>query len=197
MENLKIYDSVRDVPKEAQKTIKGGRINGMTDINPMWRLKKLTETFGVVGFGWKYEIVRMWIEKGANNEESAFVQINLFVKQGEQWSEAIPGIGGSSFVANESKGLYTSDECYKMALTDAISVSCKSLGMGADIYFAADRTKYDSQQHPAPKRELPILLKTDTDHFMNCKKALANGYTLEDIKKKWTIPQETEIELLT
>ena len=164
MGNLTIYDSVRSVPKEAQKTIKGGRINGMTDINPMWRLKRLTETFGIVGFGWKYEIVRMWIEKGGNNEESAFVQINLFVKHDGQWSEAIPGIGGSSFVANESKGLYTSDECYKMALTDAISVSCKSLGMGADIYFAADRTKYDNganqqpqqkQQETPKKKEIP------------------------------------------
>ena len=31
-----------------------------------------------------------------------------------------------------------------MATTDAISVACKQLGIGADIYFANDRTKYDA-----------------------------------------------------
>jgi hypothetical protein len=33
-----------------------------------------------------------------------------------------------------------------MALTDAISVACKSLGMAADIYWESDRTKYDTQE---------------------------------------------------
>ena len=46
------------------------------------------------------------------------------------------------FVTNEIRGLHTSDEAYKMAYTDAISVACKMLGMGADIYWNADATKY-------------------------------------------------------
>ena len=57
MENLKIYEQVRSVPAEAKKNIGGGRLKGMTDINPMWRIKKLTEVFGVCGIGWKNEIV--------------------------------------------------------------------------------------------------------------------------------------------
>ena len=31
-----------------------------------------------------------------------------------------------------------------MALTDAISVACKALGFGADIYWASGRTKYNA-----------------------------------------------------
>ena len=46
MENLKIYNQVRAVPTEAQREIKGGRLAGYTDINPMWRIKKLTELYG-------------------------------------------------------------------------------------------------------------------------------------------------------
>jgi len=42
--------------------------------------------------------------------------------------------------------MYLSDECFKMALTDAISVAAKALGIGADVYFEKDKTKYD----PAP-----------------------------------------------
>ena len=33
-----------------------------------------------------------------------------------------------------------------MALTDALSVSAKALGIGADIYFSTDRTKYSATQ---------------------------------------------------
>lgn len=143
--NLHIYNKLRAVPSEAQKTIAAGRMKGFTDTNPMWRIKKLTETFGMCGIGWKYVITDQKIEKGGNNEQSAFVTINLFVKNDGEWSEAIPGVGGSSFVANEKKGLHTSDECFKMALTDAISIACKALGMGADIYYSKDQTKYDNE----------------------------------------------------
>lgn len=39
MENMEIYNSTRAVPQEAKKEIKGGRLSGKTDINPMWRIK--------------------------------------------------------------------------------------------------------------------------------------------------------------
>ena len=54
---MEIYDRIRGVPETAQKTIGGGRLKGMTDINPMWRIKTLTEVFGVAGFGWYYKIM--------------------------------------------------------------------------------------------------------------------------------------------
>lgn len=145
MGNLEIYDKVRVVPENAQKAIQGGRLKGKTDINPMWRIKTLTDQFGICGIGWKYIITKQWLESGGGNEVSAFVNIDLFIKVDGQWSDAIPGTGGSSFVTMEKSGAYTSDECYKMALTDAISVACKSLGMGADIYWGQDSTKYDAK----------------------------------------------------
>lgn len=145
MENLRIYEQVRSVPAEAKKNIGGGRLKGMTDINPMWRIKKLTEVFGVCGIGWKYEIVNKWVETAmAKDEITANVEIKLYIKdEAGEWSDPIPGIGGSMLVASEQKGLYVNDECYKMALTDAISVACKALGMGADVYWEKDTTKYN------------------------------------------------------
>lgn len=142
MENLDLYERCRAVPKEAQKKIKGGRLNGMTDINPMWRIKKLTEEFGPCGIGWYYIPIRKWIET-CGNESAAFVDIELYVRSGEEWSKPISGTGGSKFATAESKKIYVSDECYKMATTDALSVACKQLGIGADIYFASDKSKYD------------------------------------------------------
>ena len=144
-ENMSIYSLLANTPKEAQKTINAGRLKGFTDINPMWRIQRLTEVFGACGFGWWYDITDKRIEEGANGEKAAFITINLYVKDGNEVSQPIQGIGGSSFVTKESKGLYTNDECYKMALTDAIGTACKSLGMSADIYFSKSRTKYDVQ----------------------------------------------------
>lgn len=145
MENLKIYEQVRSVPTEAKKNIGGGRLKGMTDINPMWRIKKLTEVFGVCGIGWKYEIVNKWVETAmAKDEITANVEIKLYIRDEDgEWSDPIPGIGGSMLVASEQNGLYVNDECYKMALTDAISVACKALGMGADVYWEKGTTKYN------------------------------------------------------
>jgi len=160
--NLCLYERIRKVPQEAVKTIAAGRLKGMSDINPMWRIKRLTEEFGICGFGWKYEITRMWNENGGNGVVSSFVHINLFVKMGGEWSEAIQGIGGSPFVTNEKNGLYTSDECYKMALTDAISVACKALGMGADVYWEKDSTKYNQPNgQPAPSTDNRKMLNRD------------------------------------
>lgn len=147
MENLDLYNAVRKVPENAKKTIKGGRLKDMTDINPMWRIKTLTENFGICGIGWKYTIEKEIIIEGANGEKAAFVSINLYIKDGDNWSDAIPGSGGSMFVAKEKSGLYVSDECFKMALTDALSVACKALGIGADVYWNTNSTKYTKTEN--------------------------------------------------
>lgn len=156
-ENMCIYNQVRAVPQEAKREIAAGRLKGKTDINPMWRIKALTEQFGPCGLGWKYIITGKRLEAGADGEMSAFVDIDLFIKVDGKWSEAIPGTGGSAFVAKERNGLYTSDECFKMALTDAISVACKALGFGADVYWQADATKYTTRENAQPKAESDVI----------------------------------------
>lgn len=143
-DNMTLYNAVRTPPPEALREIKAGRLAGKSDINPMWRIKALTEQFGPCGEGWKYTIERLWTEQGANGEIAAFALINLYHRIGEGWSEPIPGIGGNSFVAKEKSGMYTSDECYKMALTDALSVACKALGVAADG-FTGRQTKPSTQ----------------------------------------------------
>ena len=150
MNNLDLYNKVRVVPEEAKKPISGGRLKGMTDINPMWRIKCLTEQFGSCGFGWYYVIKDKWIETCmAKDEITANVIIDLYYKVDNEWSMPIEGIGGSMLVASERNGLYVNDECYKMALTDAISVACKALGMGADVYWGNDNTKYNDGKKEA------------------------------------------------
>ena len=142
MENLELYNKVREVPQDAKKTISAGRIKGFTDINPMWRIKCLTEQFGPCGIGWYYKTVEKWTET-VGDETCAFVMIELYVLYDGKWSQPISGTGGSRLATNERSGVYVSDECYKMATTDALSVACKNLGIGADVYWKEGKTKYD------------------------------------------------------
>lgn len=193
MENMEIYNQIKAVPKEAQKPITGGRLKGMTDIKPMWRIQKLTELFGPVGYGWYTEITNKEIIEGANGEKIAIVDINLYINNGDEWSKPITGTGGSSFITKESKGLYTSDECFKMAYTDAVSVACKALGMGADVYWgdskyptATTTTTKTDKPEPASKAQVDMLEKIYADH-QDKKKEFLDKYKLNsfaDLTKK-------------
>jgi hypothetical protein len=172
--NLYFYEKFRKAPPEALKEIQGGRLQGYSDINPMWRIKVLTEQFGPVGVGWKYVVVDQFTHP-AGEEVVVVVNINLFYKlKNGEWSEAIPGTGGSKLIVKESKGLYVDDEAFKKALTDAISVSCKALGIAADVYWNKDRTKYTGDtEAPASKP----ATKEDAEEIFNGKK--------EEPKKKY------------
>ena len=131
--NMRLYEQGRSVPKNAQKAFSNGRFSG-TDINPMWRIKKLTEMFGPVGFGWYTEVTRQEVIPADDGNVMAFVDINLFVKDGDTWSKPIFGTGGNTLKA-KGKG---DDDGFKKAYTDALSIACKALGIGADIWYSAD-----------------------------------------------------------
>ena len=109
MDNMEVLGKLKTTPEEAQKEIPAGRLKGFTDINPMWRLKRLTEVFGPCGVGWKYEVVSTNVMHGPNDEAAAFVNILLYYKRPDgEWSEGIPGMGGSMFVSKEKSGMYRS-----------------------------------------------------------------------------------------
>lgn len=154
MDNLEIYEKLRVVPDTAKKSIDAGRLKGMTDISPMWRIKILTEVFGPCGIGWKYELDKQWTELGADGAVMAFCNISLYIKQDEKWSDSIPGTGGAALIAKETKGLYSDDEAFKKALTDAISVAAKALGVGADVYWEKDSKYNMPPAQPIPPKVL-------------------------------------------
>lgn len=179
MNNLDWYNSFASVPENAKKPITAGKLKGKTDINPMWRIRTLTETFGPCGFGWTTRIIEHWVEQDGN-ESAAWVRIELRVKFEDKWSEPIEGVGGSKqFGKGMGDGI--NDEAFKMAETDAISVACKKLGIGADVYWQANETKYNQpanddyagrsttrtrakpQPQPQPQPEKQCLVKEMLD----------------------------------
>jgi len=145
--NMRLYTQACEVPFEAQKTIKAGRLKGMTDINPMWRIKKLTELFGPCGKGWYIDIADQTTVTAAKDEVLVFVTVHLFIKEAndKEWSKPIIGTGGSKLTTKENSGMYNSDDCYKKAGTDAIGNACKLLGIGGNVWFQQDQVQYPTQ----------------------------------------------------
>ena len=172
--NVRFYHRFMETPKDAQKSFNNGRFSG-TDINPMWRIKILTEVFGPSGFGWwtqnvKYEFVEADLTRpNPNNtvskEVAVFCELELIVKDPEtgEVSQPIYGVGGNTFIAEGKYGPRSSDEAKKMAYTDALSIACKSLGIGHDIWYSNDRTKYTMPNSDEPvkksaaKSETPVV----------------------------------------
>jgi len=177
--NMRVWDRVRQPPKEALKQISGGRLRGMTDISPQWRYEAATDVFGPCGIGWKWELVRVWREDAAAGQVFAFAEVLLYIHDKEwcetvthgdekpYWADPVPGIGGSMLIEQEKLGLHVSDEGYKMAVTDALSVAFKMLGFGADVYAGRwDGSKYAQDVAPvAPAAEDNPFGEGDTPSY--------------------------------
>ena len=187
MTNMDIYNAGRAVPPEAQKAFNNGKFSG-TDINPMWRIKTMTELFGPCGIGWYYEVLSERAEEHGD-VTIAVVDLNLYIRVNGEWSRPIYGTGGNVLLRKGS----TSDEGYKMALTDALSVACKALGIGADIYFSKDRTKYTAAQESTQSAAPTANLAGDKLYY--CEEC---GMQLGDVigKDGKTVTVQKQLELL-
>jgi len=196
MNNLETYKTLATPPKTALREIQAGRLRGKSDINPQWRIEAMTEQFGLCGIGWKYTIDRLWIEPGSENQTMAFALVSIYIKTDGEWSAPIPGIGGNMIITKEKSGLYTSDEGFKMAVTDALSVAMKFIGVAADIYRGTYDTKYST---PPPQQQKPIPSNTvgskplmnDTTFNSLCTRLYAEGdELLEKAKKAYSLTSD-------
>jgi hypothetical protein len=183
-ENLALWEEVRQPPKDALRPINGGRLKGKTDINPIWRIRVLTEQFGICGVGWYTEIVDRWTNEGADGELMCFVEVHLFIRNGEDWSAPIVGVGGSMLVQQEKGGLHSSDEGWKMAETDALSVALKKLGWGADVYMGL----WDGAKYKNGNSRAPIDPSKLADWTAACEEAA--GGDLDDFRGWWSKNKE-------
>ena len=153
--NMRYYDYARSVPDGALKAFSNGRFTG-SDINPMWRIKMLTEMFGPAGIGWYTDVTRQEVVPVDDGNMMVFVDLNLYVSENGEWSKPIFGTGGN-ILKVKGRG---DDEGYKKAYTDALSIACKALGIGADVWYANDTTskysdKYIDNNAPTSSAEMP------------------------------------------
>ena len=160
-DNLKIWNAVKQVPPSFLKPIGFGKLKGKSDINPQWRIMAMTQAFGVVGHGWTYRIVRTWNESAPDGSVMCFAEVAVKTKIDGEWGQEFGGIGGSNSIEKNKNGLVANDDGYKMAVTDALSVAFKAVGIAADIYMGNyDDSKYqykaDISQAFSEFQQLPV-----------------------------------------
>jgi hypothetical protein len=201
MEPLDYWNKLKSPPKSAKKKITGGRLKGMTDIKPQWRMLVMTENFGPVGIGWKYTIEKLWTERTDDAHICAFALINLSIKHDGEWSAPIPGIGGSMLLVQETSKTHTSDEAYKMAVTDALSVAMKALGVGADVYMGYSDSKNPTHGNTPPPATTSSTSQPATDGCISdaqCKmlfaKSKAANTPIDDVFHKFEVTGLREIK---
>lgn len=179
------YENLASPPADAVRQITGGKLKGFSDINPQWRYEALTNEFGLCGVGWKFEIANTFTEPiPATQELMIFVQVNLYVKEGYQWSEPIPGFGGDFLIVKDKNGIHGNDEGYKMAITDALGSAAKVIGVAADIYRGRMESKYSRPAAPlAPKPQAPKSPRKVESLRAIAAAAKEIGVTNDDIKE--------------
>lgn len=191
MGNLDLYNKYAQPPQDALKSFNNGRFKG-TDINPMWRIKALTEHFGPCGQGWYTKTTRMWREDCKDGTAAVFCEVELYVKYDGEWSAPIVGVGGNTLERVGKNGNQVSDEAYKMAYTDALGIACKALGIGADIWWkASDGSKYAqyTQAETTPPEGLQKANTTPPEGFTKAKAVTVTMYNpvaaIRELMAKW------------
>lgn len=166
------YNAVKTVPQSALKIIDFGKLKGKYDISPQWRWEILTEVYGMCGVGWYFDIVdteQVLVE--ATGETMLYVKVNLYIKEGNEWSKPIPGYGGDFLIYKDKNGYHGNDEAFKMAVTDALGTAAKMIGVGADVYRGLQDTKINAAAEKEKKEKefdthnaYAIILKMAKEH---------------------------------
>lgn len=141
-------------PRHTKPFNRSGGFRG-TALKPMWAIKRLTEQFGPVGKGWGYDkptfqVVEAGGEILVYSIVGAWIGDNLD-SQGEP--VRFYGVGGDKVLTKRQSGLFSDDEAFKKAFTDALMNAFKHLGIGADIHLGQfDDSKYVQDLHDEIER---------------------------------------------
>jgi hypothetical protein len=178
--NRAMWDLLQYTEGSATKPVEGkGR--PMTDINPTWRMMRMTEMFGPCGKGWGWTIDREW-ESEAGGRKYANVKMTLW------WSEdngktryyVGPHIGGTDMTQGK-------DEAYKQSVTDAFGKCASMIGVAADVYMGKwNDSKYHNEASSAveaqrnPDLQPPGIEKFEADLKENLA-AVADLEALDDL----------------
>lgn len=142
-DNLRHWDELSKTdPTFTKAFTRGGGFRG-TDINPTWRIKRMTERFGPVGIGWGMTEPHFdMVQEDAGRV--VYCRVGIWYRDGDQKSEIIWGVGGDVVSGKRANGqAFVDDEAQKKAYTDALGNAMKAIGVSADVFLKQfDDSKY-------------------------------------------------------
>ena len=135
MNNMQYYSAARSVPPGALKPIKGGAYGaaGLSDINPQWRIERMTELFGPCGIGWDFT-PEIWTDNGV-----CYAHVTVTYRCNDGWSKPVHGYGGTKIGNKDDSDLI------KSTVTDALGNAMRYIGIGADVWYNPGNTSEQNQ----------------------------------------------------
>jgi hypothetical protein len=140
MSNLTLWKSLE---KTDPKFINDKDRKGLNSINTQYFFMKATETFGVCGIGWGYEIIEERYDEGVTITKGQDVlgvtknhtiKLKLWFKLGEDKGEVL-SFGHTPYIYSSKYGLSVDEEAPKKSLSDAIKKALSMIGVAGDVYL--------------------------------------------------------------
>tara|TARA_Y100001933_G_scaffold90783_2_gene91775 strand:- start:3596 stop:4240 length:645 start_codon:yes stop_codon:yes gene_type:complete len=143
MSKTAIWDALgKTDPSHTKRFSRAGGFKG-TATKPIWVYRRLTEQFGPVGEGWGHSKPDFQVVPGANDEVLVYCTVECWHTDRRN---GFFGVGGDKAVAKNKNGLFSDDEAFKKAFTDAVMNAFKSVGVAADVHMGLfDDDKYVAQ----------------------------------------------------
>lgn len=146
--NTALWDQLRQVPKDAQKPFtRAGGFKG-TAIKPMWTYHRMTEVFGPCGTGWGIDAPCFDVHP-VGDEILVYCTVRVWYTD---QNHVLVGVGGDKVLAKQKSGMFSDDEAFKKAFTDAVTNALKTLGAGADIHMGVYDGKYVDRTAEQPAK---------------------------------------------
>lgn len=147
-DNLRIWNTLgKTDPAHTKGFSRAGGFKG-TAIKPIWITQRLTEQFGPCGVGWGFERPDFQVIPNEFGDIPVYCTVTAWYMDGGK-QHFIYGVGGDKVVTQRQSGIFTDDEAFKKAFTDALGNAFKFVGVGADVHMGL----FDDSKYVAEVRE--------------------------------------------
>ena len=134
MTKMRIWDSLCKTNPDYTRSVPSSYGKKITSIDPMYQIQCMTETFGPVGLGWKYNV------KYTYQDNLVFAEVSIHYCVHDNWFEYGPVCSVQNLFKKNGN---LDDEAPKKAMTDAMTKAFSHLGMSADVFLGKfDDSKY-------------------------------------------------------
>ncbi len=145
-----------ELPADAYSPVPGGA--DLTDIDPGYMRKVLTQTFGICGVGWgyQYDVADLGYEPSKRGTSAVLRRLEFWyvlVDQGNQSRVTIPASGGS----DNSSAAYA----LKGAITNALGNAVSNLGFQESVYLGHRSHRTVGGKGNAPKSAATAVAKPE------------------------------------
>lgn len=148
-ENLELWNLLATTPPEVTRPSQIVQADGtcLTLVKPQYRSQKLTEVFGVGGWGWN--IHSRWIDDWGSIK-CANVELSVWYRWKDQLHETGKQIGGQSIVNTSPDSIWMS------CITRAIAKCAASIGLCADVYMGEFPDSIPEQPQAGYSSRVPV-----------------------------------------